>query len=69
MCKKELINRYKEKAGAGVKLADMDAAGLAGYYLYVYPGSPVGALTIDMDEIVIPATVALAAKEIIRAVS
>lgn len=68
VCAKELIKRYKEKRKAGVKLADMDAATLAGYYLHVYPGGPVSALVMDMDAIMVPSTVALAAKELICSV-
>lgn len=67
MGSKELIERYKASKKKGVKLVDMDAASLAGYYLQVYPGGPVSALMMDMGDLLISRTKGVAAKELVIA--
>ena len=51
----------------GVSLLDMDPSALAGYYLFTYPGDPIGALKLDINNLRIPSVNGDAAKIIILA--
>lgn len=63
-----LISRYKAAKAENIKLVDLDATALAGYYLETYKGDPIGALLSDIRDLIVPNTCGQSAKVILIAV-
>lgn len=64
---KALIRAYKEVKDT-VKLVDMTAPQIAGYYLENYPNDPIGMLNEDIHQLDVPYVDGSCAKTIIMAV-
>lgn len=64
-----LKRKYKDASLNEVKLVDMSAVELAGYYLTAYPYSPLEALSFDMMNLVVSYLTGKAAGDIIKAVT
>ena len=60
-----LKERYQRSVALGIKLVDLDSRALAGYYLTVYPGDPIGALLRDIASLRVSTVAGLPAKVLI----
>lgn len=64
-----LKRKYRDASLNKVKLVDMSAVELAGYYLTAYQYSPLEALSCDMLNLVVSYLTGKAAGDIIKAVT